>query len=294
MKILLTGATGFLGSNILRTLIENNYEVVILKRSFSSLNNIEHLINRFVSYNVDEININEVFQTEKNIDTVIHCATNYGRNNESTSAVLQCNLVFPLEVLETSAKNRVKLFISTDTSLSKLDTVQGYMQNYILSKKQFLDWGRLYSVTNGFTFVNLVLEHMYGPGDDPSKFIAYLIHSFKQDVNEIDLTEGEQFRDFVYIDDVVNVYLTIIRKVDMLSGYSEYEVGSGSAVKIKELVELTKELIQSTTKLNFGKIKYRDNEVMFSEAEITSLNKLGWKPIYDLRSGLEKYIKGFK
>lgn len=294
MKILLTGTTGFLGSNILKSLIENNYEVVILKRSFSNLNKIEHLINHFVSYNIDEININEVFQMEKNISTVIHCSTNYGRNNESTSAVLQSNLVFPLEVLEASVNNGIKLFISTDTSFSKLDVVEGYMQNYILSKKQFLEWGRIYSVTHGFTFINLVLEHMYGHGDDPSKFIAYLIDSFRKNVNEIDLTEGEQIRDFVYIDDVVNAYLTIISKADELIGYHEYEVGSGHGVKIKELVKLIKELMKSETKLNFGKLKYRDNEVMFSEAEIAPLIKLGWIPNYDLKDGLVNYIEDFK
>lgn len=290
IKILLTGATGFLGSSILRELVKYRYDVVILKRSFSNMQKIQELNDYFRSYNIDEFSVDAIFETEKNFDVLIHCATNYGRNQEGASEVLKSNLVFPLQALEAAVNNSVKLFINTDTSLSKLSSVQGYMQNYILSKKQFLDWGHLYSNTEKICFVNLVLEHLYGPGDDSSKFIAFLIENFKNKVENIDLTEGEQFRDFVFIDDVVDAYLTIISKADKLLGFNEFEVGSGNEVKIKELVKLTKELMNSDTNLNFGAVKYRDNEVMFSKADTSNLMKLGWEPKYDLRSGLEKYI----
>lgn len=293
IKVLLTGATGFLGSNILKSLCNMKYDVVILKRSFSKLDNIVEIEGDYRAYNIDEISIESVFEKEKNIDIIIHCATNYGRNQEKSSTVLESNLVFPMKILEIAAKKGSKLFINTDTSLSKLDKVQGYMENYILSKKQFLEWGKLYAENQKLSFVNLVLEHIYGPGDDSSKFIAFLIESFKNEVESINLTPGEQYRDFIYIEDVVDAYLTVIKRVDEVSGFSEFEVGSGNEIKIRELVELTKDLMGSNTMLNFGAIEYRQNEVMTSKADISSLLNLGWEPKFDLKMGLRKYIKNY-
>lgn len=269
------------------------YDVVILKRSFSKRDNIVEMEGDFRAYNIDEIGIESIFEKEKNIDIIIHCATNYGRNQERPSAVLESNLIFPMEILEIAARKGSKLFINTDTSLSKLDKVQGYMENYILSKKQFLEWGKLFAENQKLSFVNLVLEHIYGPGDDSSKFIAFLVESFKNEVESINLTAGEQYRDFIYIEDVVDAYLTIIKRVDEVSGFSEFEVGSGNEIKIRELVELTKELMGSNTVLNFGAIEYRENEVMTSKADISSLLDLGWEPKFDLKMGLRKYIKNY-
>lgn len=293
IKVLLTGATGFLGSNILKRLCNVNYDVIILRRSFSKLDNIEEIEGGFRAYNIDEISIESIFEKEKNIDIIIHCATNYGRNQEMPSTVLKSNLIFPMEILEIAARKGSKIFINTDTSLSKLDKVQGYMENYILSKKQFLEWGKLYAENKKLLFVNLVLEHIYGPGDDSSKFISYLIKSFKNEAESINLTAGEQYRDFIYIEDAVDAYLTVITKINEISGFIEFEVGTGNEINIRELVELIKELMDSNTMLNFGAIKYRENEVMTSKADISSLLNLGWEPKFDLKMGLRKYIKTY-
>lgn len=293
MKILLTGATGFLGSNILRRLVKEKFDIIILKRSFSNVDKIKNLENFYKSYNIDQVSFESVFDKEKDIEVVIHCATNYSRNHEKSSEVLESNTKFPLKVLEYACNNGVKLFINTDTSLSKIGIIRGYMQDYILSKKQFLDWGRLYAETKKISFVNLVLEHVYGPGDDPSKFISYLIESINDNSESIDLTSGEQYRDFIFVEDVVDVYLTIIKKRNDLLGYSVFEVGSGNEVKIKDLVELIKKIMKSKVVLNFGAIKNRENEVMSSKANINSLLNLGWKPRYDLNKGLRKYISKY-
>lgn len=286
----MTGATGFIGSNLLKGLIKHHNEIVIIKRSSSNLKNIEAFGGYFRTYNIDNISIAQIFDAEKGIDAIIHCATNYGRNHEKPSTVVNVNLIFPLALFESALNNGVKFFINTDTSLNKTNNTKGYMQKYILSKKQFLDWGKLYSMAGKINFINLVMEHIYGPGDDSSKFIAFLIESFKNNIESIDLTEGEQYRDFLYIDDAVDSYLTILSKMDKLLGYNEFEVGSGNVVKIKELVKLAKELMKSETILNFGAIKHRENEVMYSKADISDLLKLGWAPQYDYISGLKKYI----
>lgn len=77
MKILLTGATGFLGSYILERLIKSDYDVVILKRSFSDTWRINHLLDQVISYDIDKVSIDQPFIDNK-IRAVIHTVTNYG------------------------------------------------------------------------------------------------------------------------------------------------------------------------------------------------------------------------
>lgn len=293
MKILLTGATGFLGSHILKGLIDNNIDVIILKRSYSNDQRIAKYLSNCRSYNIDKVCTKDVFKKEIGINGIIHCATNYGRNNELPSEVVESNLVFPLSILEDAALNNVDFFINTDTFFGKKVSVEGYMQNYILSKNQFLEWGKLYARTEKIKFFNLRLEHIYGEGDDDSKFIPYLIHNLMQNIEKIDLTDGEQSRDFIYISDVVSAYLKILDESRNLDGFKEYEVGYGKATKIKDLVEMIRDITESTTMLNFGAINYKTNEIKCSQASNLELIKLGWSPKDGIASGMKKYIDNY-
>jgi len=267
---------------------------VILKRTSSNLDLIRDIKGTFTQYDIDNTSIENIFEKEKKIDIIIHCATNYGRKNENLINIIESNVLFPLEILDVGSKKGTNIFINTDTSFSKLKEHQGYMQNYVVSKKHFLDWGKIYSSDNKMSFINLRLEHIYGPGDDSSKFIGFLLKSFKENVEYIDLTFGEQYRDFIYIDDVVSAFLKVISIRDDLSGFNDFEVGTGEAVKVKDLVILIKKMTKSKTLLNFGSLKYRANEVIYSKADNSKLLKLGWEPKYNLKSGIAESIKNFQ
>ena len=136
--VLLTGATGFLGSHILEALIQRNYNVLALKRSTSDLWRIEHLIERFESYDVDLYPIEKAFENNT-VDWVIHTACHYGRNNGPITDIVESNLVFSLKVLELAIRNQVGCFINTDSFLPKA------LNAYSLSKNQFVDWLKLES-----------------------------------------------------------------------------------------------------------------------------------------------------
>ena len=86
--ILLTGATGFLGSNLLKAFVKNGYQVVILKRSFSDTGRIKELIDQTPYFNVDQHGIEKAFASYK-FDTIIHCATSYGRKNSEPLRLIQ-------------------------------------------------------------------------------------------------------------------------------------------------------------------------------------------------------------
>ena len=83
-RILLTGATGFLGSHLAKAMIDHGYEVVALKRKSSSTKKIQSLTHNFELIDVDDLDLNDFFKATKKIDAIIHTATCYGHN------MLQC------------------------------------------------------------------------------------------------------------------------------------------------------------------------------------------------------------
>jgi nucleoside-diphosphate-sugar epimerase len=152
---------------------------------------------------------------------------------------------------------------------------------------------QLFANQGKIQFLNIKLEHMYGPGDDPSKFTTWIVQSCLENIDKIELTPGEQKRDFIYIDDVVDAYSLLLEKAgDLDNDFQEFDLGSGKAVTIREFVETVRRLTGTETQLVFGAKSYRKNEIMHSEADISKLLGLGWKPKYDLTAGLKKIIEG--
>ncbi len=282
-KVLITGATGFLGSSLLKQLLKDGYDISILKRSTSNLFRLKGFEHLFSSYNTDEISVDECLSIVKP-NVVIHCATDYGRKNVEPSFIIDANLILPLKLLELCRKYNVQCFINTDTYLDK------GINYYSLSKKQFSEWLNTYS--KDLICVNIILEHFYGPFDDKTKFVSFIIDKFMSNDKAIDLTLGEQKRDFIYVDDVVNAFLYVIKNIPkMQKGIYNFGIGTNQQIKIKDLVLLAKKVSKNTqTQLNFGAIPYRINEIMDSDINTTEIRKLGWKPEYSIEVGLEKMI----
>jgi nucleoside-diphosphate-sugar epimerase len=285
--VLMTGATGFLGSNLLKSLVLHNYQVSILKRQTSSLHYLTEYTEKITAFNLEEISIEDCFQKVKP-EIVIHCATDYGRSNTSPSAIVDTNLILPLRLIEISKKNKVKCFINTDTFLDKK------INHYSLSKKQFTDWFKTFS--SDLICANITLEHFYGPKDHKSKFVSFIIDKFLTLSTEINLTLGEQKRDFIFIDDVVNAYLLVLDSISNKSnGFYNFEIGTNTQITIKDLVETIRNLTENkTTKVNYGAIPYRENELMESKVNTELIRALGWFPKVELIDGLLRTINAEK
>lgn len=281
--ILLTGATGFLGANLLKILISEDYNVIVLKRSFSDIFRIQSFLEKCKTYDIDKQDLKTIF-LENKIDIIIHCATNYGRDDKNPLEIIQSNLTFPLELLLLGIENNVKTFINTDTILDK------NINHYSLSKKHFNEWLQTHS--DRIKVINIALEHFYGALDNETKFTSYVVNNLLKKIETMDFTDGYQERDFIYIDDVVSAFMVIIENLDRIyKNYSHFEVGTGFPVSIKGFVLLCKELTKNTeTKLNFGKIPMRKNEILKYKVNLSELEKLNWIPQYTLKQGLNKMI----
>lgn len=286
MQILITGVTGVLGSCLAKALVNKQYNVIGLKRVSSDIKRIQTIMDKqnFEVFDLD-YKFNNAFKSLC-FDIVIHTAANYGKHESSLSNIIEANELFPLQLLEYVLDKKVS-FINTHSSLPMLTNP------YTVSKNSFLNWGQYFASLNRVQFVNVRLEHFYGERDN--HFIEYLIHSMLEPVSQLDLTKGEQKRDFIHINDVVAAYLKIVENLHNIpTNFMNIDVGSGSVISIKELVLLVQKLTQnSVTKLNFGVLPYRKNELMESSVDLSFLKSIGWAPKYDLTYGLNSCIKGY-
>lgn len=291
--ILLTGATGFLGSHLLEALVLNGYSVIIIKRSYSNIWRIQHLNGKYKSYDIDKVSIASIFENHQ-IEIVIHTACNYGRDNESVIDVLDSNLLFSLSVLEACIKSSTRLFINTDTFFNNNNYNQSYLGMYALSKKQFVDWLKYYS--GKLQVINLKLQHVYGSKDDISKFIPWVISKLENREDDIKLTRGEQLRDFIHVDDVVSAYLKLLSFRVFNSSFKEFDIGTGQLISVRDFIEKLKLIFEknrgeSKTNLDFGALPYRDGEIMSVFVDNKDIIELGWVPNVNLEHCLEKLFR---
>jgi nucleoside-diphosphate-sugar epimerase len=221
-------------------------------------------------------------------EVVVHTACAYGRQGETSLQLFDVNLRLGLVILQTLQNAaQPNSFINTGSALAP------EVSAYALSKNQFAQWGRMLATQSGgqLRFVNVLLQHMYGPGDDASKFTTHVLHACQRNDLEIKLTAGEQARDFIYIDDVVTAYDTLLKQRQQLDTVQDIEVGSGHAPSIRQFVETAHRLTASRTELLFGALPYRTNEAMHCLANLGCMRQLGWAPAYDLNAGLKKTIE---
>lgn len=278
---MVTGATGFLGSHLVKSLLAAGHEVVAVKRSTSSMERLNKVADRVTLVDADRADFDRVFSTPPHINGVLHTATSYGRKGEREADVREANTGFPTRLLKAAIDAGVPLFINVDTPLPAATSL------YAETKKAFLATAQRMCKGSATRLINVPMEQVYGPGDDDSKFTSYVIGGCADDVESLALTAGEQRRDFIYIDDAVAALMLLIeQRGGTRADFCEYGLGMGEAITIREFCERVKQITGAATTLDFGALPYRGNEVMESCADIGPLEKLGWRWRVDLDTGI--------
>jgi nucleoside-diphosphate-sugar epimerase len=284
-KILVTGGTGFLGNILNKILIANNYAVVMYTSKKSRLDRISSYKSRVEIFFREEFTPEEVMHNS-GIQTIVHNATCFGRAGESDSEIFQANLDYSIQLFEAGIKCGVKWFFNSDTTLPK------NINSYSLSKSKFKDYviNRVNNID--LNVINVTLESLYGPGDDNTKFITWFMNQCRNNISTIDLTGGDQKRDFIYIDDAALAYFTILHyKNKFKTRFENVNIGSGQSHSIREICELIKKITSSSSFLNFGKIQYREGEKMLSVADTRKLSDFGFQIRTKLDDGLTKMME---
>lgn len=288
--VLVTGATGFLGSRLLLNLVKKGYNVIILKRSFSNTWRIKDALSQTKSYDIDKIDIERVFN-ENEIEGIIHLATDYGRknNNDVIHQMFKANIDLPTELLALGTKYGTNFFINTHTYADNKYNL------YSATKSAFMEIARFFIANYQVKFINMRLEYMYGERDDDTKFIPFVIKNILEG-KEIRATKGEQKRDFIHVQDVVDAYLKVLDNLENFNeDFMEFEIGTGKSISLKDFVSKIEEEIGKRANIKWGAVPYRKNEIFDSKARIEKAEKyLRWDPKYDIYSGLKKTIDWYK
>ena len=291
-KILLTGANGFLGAFMLDELLAKGYEVTIIKRPNSDLQRIHKHINKIKIFEIISYPLSKLF-IETKFDIIIHLACCYGRNNETDIEIVDSNILFGLELIQQAINHNVNTFINASSFLVDRPLSGHELKPYILSKKQFSQWLNYYS--NQIQVINLKIEHIFGPNDNQSKFVPWIISEIKSKKYPILLNQGEELRDFVHVSDVVGALLFLLNKKLPKKKYNNFNIGSGNYLKIEEFLGLAQKIHKELnnkhpTSPKLTKIRNQNQENRVN-TRINALKELGWHPnctivegIYDLFS----------
>ncbi|EBV3163712.1 TPA: CDP-paratose synthase [Salmonella enterica subsp. enterica serovar Typhi str. AG3] len=275
MKILIMGAFGFLGSR-LTSYFESRHTVIGLARKRNNAATINNII-----YTTENNWIEKIVEFEPNI--IINTIACYGRHNEPATALIESNILMPIRVLE-SISSLDAVFINCGTSLPPNTSLYAYTKQ----KANELAAAIIDKVCG--KYIELKLEHFYGAFDGDDKFTSMVIRRCLSN-QPVKLTSGLQQRDFLYIKDLLTAFDCIINNVNNFPKFHSIEVGSGKAISIREYVETVKNITKSNSIIEFGVVKERANELMYSCADIAELEKIGWKREFSLVDALTEIIE---
>lgn len=289
-RVLVTGGNGYLGSFLVKALEKENASVFVASR------NTELLYNHFAVDITDFDAINKVVQEIKP-DVVFHLAANISRNRDFAiyTDMAKVNVTGTLNLLQ-ALQNLDAHFIFTSSSEIYGNNESPFHENqlpkpvspYSLSKVNAEMLIQTYCLNNNKKFTNLRIFNFYGERMPEDFFIPQMINSLKREEDFL-MTKGEQTRDFLYVDDVVEALLLTAKNTN---SYNEtMNVCSGKGTKLSELATAVNEKMNAKAKIIVGAIPYRNNEVWEMIGDNSKIKqKLGFEPQVNLENGIKRVL----
>ena len=310
-KILVTGAAGFIGSRLIKMLYENGYKN-LRTTSFTRTLRDSYDGVEFIKGNLQDRTFCE--RVSKDVDVVFHCAANTSNALDTKFNPLlhvTPNIEMNVNLMEQSWKNKVRkfIFISSNTTYPDMGDVpctedMEVQTPDIVPVYKAVGWMKRYCETLCDFFSNQIHEPMqcviirpsnaYGPNDkydfEKCHVTPANIRKVADNLNPIPLWgDGTEVRDVIHVDDMVSGFMTIAEKVDT---YDIYNVSYGKGYTVMEVLELIKELEGNDNPIEF--VNNKAPMIPVRLLDNTKLTKLGWKPKYDLESGLKDALDWYK
>jgi nucleoside-diphosphate-sugar epimerase len=299
-KILLTGGTGFIGSQLAEKLLKKNKDVILLKRPSSDLWRIENIINSFDNLEIidtSNVKISEIFETF-DIEGILHLATYYSKfhNSNEVEEMIYSNVTFPTTLLENAVKNNTKFFINTGSyaeySMDKIPFTENSkiqpFNLYAATKVAFEDILKFYNHEYNIKTASLKLFTPYGPKDDENKIIPYLIiNSIKK--NKIIIQSASKKLDVLFVDDIIRAFEKTIENIEKFKMNENFNIASSTSYSIKDIYSIISSILGDTD------VEFLESDKSEVKVDISkAYNLINWKPKIDLEHGLNLTVDYYK
>lgn len=294
-KVVITGISGFIGSNISEYLLSQNCIVYAIIRENSNLKKLEGFESKITFFHIEDTDLN-LKLAELGEFSLIHCAWNgVGselRNNWQSQIE---NITFFAKILSAikTAKIKKLIFLGSQAEYGKLfskvneDFPLDLNSAYSVLKNTCRMMLELFASEKKMDWIWLRVFSIFGPKEDRNWLVPSLISKIKN--NEIiELTKGEQVYSYMFIKDFAKIiHLILEKKVE--SGI--YNIANSETIILKEFICILKDKINSDARLIFGALPYRENQSMIISASIDKISRqIGCFEFTDMSSALDETI----
>lgn len=295
MNIFITGATGFIGSNLCRHLLKKGYNVHIGLRKKSDLSNIEDIKNDIqIYYYTNSIFDLASFFTKANIKGVFHLASCFiaEHKTDEVEKLIDSNVLFGTFLLEAMRVAGVKNLINTGTSWQHYDK-EPYnpVCLYAATKEAFDAIIKYYTECEELSCITLKLFDSYSENDTRPKLINVL-NQFAVEGKVLDMSEGEQEINLLHVNDICcgyeNAYVLLLKNQNN-SLNEQYALAAKEIVTLKKLIEFFNRIAPKKITVNWGLKPYRKREVMKLWSDFQTLPN--WEQKISLEDGLNRLFK---
>ena len=291
MNILLTGGTGYIGSNLIDKLLTKGFTVCAIYNNTIPDKVNDNLI--WIKYNGS---YDSLLKIDFKIDTILHLATLFAPKHsiDLIDRMISANILLGIHILEFAREKQITNFINTSTYAQSIDESNYNPQNFYTSTKQaFEDILKFYTESGFVKNITMSLYDTYGPNDTRPKFINLVINALNK--NEVfNMSYGNQEIRYVYIEDVIEAFCMAIEllKSNQISKSETFSVCGSESFTLNELVIHVNKVLGKNLITNPGFYPYRDREIMECEPKYSKIP--GWFPKINLEEGVKQIIKNNK
>lgn len=291
-NIAITGASGFIGKNLAKSIAQtSDYNIYLIVRKSSDLREFGEFKNIHpIIYEGSFDSLNDFF-SQVRIDVVIHLATLYifDHKPQNIDDLIDSNIKFGCHLLEAMALNNCQKFINAASYIQNYFSDEYYPSClYAATKQSMMDIIDYYSVQRNINAITLKLYDVYG-ANDPRKKILNLFKEYQANNDILPMSLGNQEIRLTHISDIITAFLTALNMLQNCSkcNHDTYYVAAES-YSLRELASIFEEVSGKPLKINWGALPYRKNQPMKS-----FLGKIlpNWQPIISLRNGIKITLK---
>lgn len=294
--LFLIGGSGFIGKNLVRCL-HKQYTISVYDK-FIDTEYFSHYPD--VKTNKIELDKDRIGENVEAPDYIINLASivTAERDLSLFDSMIASNLKVLLNLYERFKDNKkLKLFIQFGSSEEYGNDGSPFVETireepnspYALVKQLTTNTAMMLHRNYAFPIMVVRPGNLFGPLQGGKKFIPYVIDSLKQNV-PLKVTPCEQKRDFIYADDFAWAIGELLKNHTKAVGQI-VNVSSGESISLKAIIEHCKEMIGSSSTVNYGAIPYRENEMMDLRCSVKKLESIIGQPVkFDMLNRLEKLI----